>query len=674
MPRPFCCAAIFFIAALANTSNTICAELWSTPPAAGGRPFYNSDGTRIISTSQNYTHVIDTGSGRLVNTIRGAFAALPTGDPALVGLLQLDRSLEIVRLVDGAVLFTHQNVRDAAFLKNGALVYSQQEGQSPPIVVVDSVTGARLKEIGPDPNSKIRATGNRFIIEESSPSMPERNRFRIFNFENRELTSVTVTNAHLHDGVISESGDFVAAMAFQPERSLFVYDLKTMSVRWTRPLPIADWMARIAWVEGDRKILVHSGSTTLLDAATGEIVWDKAKGPGIADVAPDKNEFIAWDGFSTIYDIESGEPERIVDLGFGGGRTMVISPDGKFITYGNLNGQLLCRELATGKIVWGNIALDPTNSHNGVFRSVAGAPDGSFVMATRLAGPFSVDTYFMDAKTGDLLKTIRTDGLGNWELNEAAAPAASSDNKRLVVGNIDTVVIADIENGANLQAFRPETNVMVYGVAFVQNDRAVAVGLRNSRLKIYSVADGAELQTLSGGTYGLTVSHDRSLLAGIDTEPNGFEAKHVIVRRTSDLSTALTITPPKPPTAIGFVRGNGSLAVYGDGIITIWDMTGNLITQISAPDAGLRTGLVSAGNLVALTMWDSVKVYSGLSEFRGVLTEVGLKLDWRGMAGPYTIESAPSVNGPWTGDATAEGSSIDRPAELPQRFFRVRSD
>jgi hypothetical protein len=201
------------------------------------------------------------------------------------------------------------------------------------------------------------------------------------------------------------------------------------------------------------------------------------------------------------------------------------------------------------------------------------------------------------------------------------------------------------------------------------------VGLRNARLKIYSVEDGAELQTLSGGTYGLTVSPDRSLLAGIDVEPNGLAATQVIVRRTSDFSTAFTITPPKQPTAIGFVGGNGALAVYGDGIITLWNMTdGKLITEVPAPDAGLRTGLVSAGNLVALTMWDGVKVYSALSEFRAGLTDVGLKLNWRGIAGPYTIESAPSITGPWTADVTTDGSSIERSAELPQRYYRLRSN
>jgi WD40 repeat protein len=456
MPRPFVSAAVFLVTAFAYTLQIFAEEVWSSPPAVGGTPFYNADGTRIIRWGTDYTLVFESSSGRLVKTIQGAFWAFPTGDPALVALLQTDRSLQIVRLADGAVLATHPNVRECAFLDNGVVIYSQYDGVSPPILVKDLLTGALLKQISWEPNPKIRATGNRFIVEDTSPASTERNHFRIFNFENRELTSVTVTNAQLYDGVISERGDLVAAIVFQPEPALFVYDMKTLSTRWTRPISIENWTAKIVWIDDDRKILVHSASTMLVDAATGEIIWEQPKAPPIADVSPDTKKFIASDGYSTIHDVETGAPERINDFGFGGGRSMVISPDGKFITYGNLNGQLLCRELATGKIVWGKMAIDPTNSNTGVFRSVAGAPDGSFVMATRLAGPFNVDTFLMDAKTGELLKTIRTGGMGNWALNEAAAPAASSDNKGLVVGNIDTVVIADIESGANLHAFRPE--------------------------------------------------------------------------------------------------------------------------------------------------------------------------------------------------------------------------
>src|SRR5690349_5365549 len=64
-------------------------------------------------------------------------------------------------------------------------------------------------------------------------------------------------------------------------------------------------------------------------------------------------------------------------VGFGGGVGITISPDHKYVAYADWNGEVTCREVVTGRILWSSLVLNPTNDYQGAFHRFAVTPDWS---------------------------------------------------------------------------------------------------------------------------------------------------------------------------------------------------------------------------------------------------------------------------------------------------------
>jgi WD40 repeat protein len=644
--------------------------LWSTPPGLASRPLFNGDGTRILRGSKEAgLNIFDATSGSLLKTLPGSEAFVVPRDPTIVAQIDLNHTLSIVRIADGRVLRTSQNVGNVVFLDNGAMVYTTADGSEVFVTALEG--GQEPTPIDVETDPMLSATGNRFLVSDISSDPSNLFRARLFSYENFALKEIEIgTTPELrYLPRLSADGKSIAGVEGD---AVFVYDVETRSVRWRHP-NAGSFISNVAWLADDAKVFVSARNTmTTLDAETGEVVWSKTGSASFADVSPDKKWLLGDDSTSSLYDAATGEFIRFNDFGFGPARGMTISPDRKRIAYANVHGDILCRDVDTGNIVWRGLFYGWGNG--AVFRRLAATPDWSLLLATAVPGPLAVDTHVIDPKTGRLVKTIRTGMAGNSGLPNLGLVAASQDNKLFAVGDMDAVALVNMETGETIRSWRPEKNMFVISIAFVKNDQAIAVGLVNDDVKILPI-DGGEIQRLTGGSGILNTSRDCALLAGREygygkPQPAG---KQINIWRASDLTPHHTVTPATTPIATTFSDDSASLLIGGDREVTVWSMaTGRQVGSIAAAESPIISSLAASGNYFAVSGPSNVQMYTALSGLRANLTDDSISLSWEGLMGPFTIQSAPAIEGPWTAARETEQNSVQLPIGPGQRFFRLQ--
>jgi hypothetical protein len=182
-------------------------------------------------------------------------------------------------------------------------------------------------------------------------------------------------------------------------------------------------------LSGDAKLL------QLVDTSTGKKHWSARNLPGCvgATFTPDGRTIVVWSGDRIIrlLDAATGTLQKqysIADAKDGFAYTVVLSPDGRLLGYGNQRRTLIVQEAATGKLLHRLTDLpDPLGAS-----AIAFAPDGKSLAWGGWADP---TVHLIEVATGR--ERHRFAG----QAGRVGALAFSADGTRLVSGNEDTTAV-----------------------------------------------------------------------------------------------------------------------------------------------------------------------------------------------------------------------------------------
>jgi WD40 repeat protein len=161
--------------------------------------------------------------------------------------------------------------------------------------------------------------------------------------------------------------------------------------------------------------------------------------------------------------------------------TLAFSPNGKLLATGDVNGEILIWEIATGE------PLAICKGHASRVHSIAFSHDG------RMLGSGSSDRTLKlwDVLDGSCIKTL------SGHQQRVRSIAFSRDDRAIVSGSSDaTIRIWDVHSGECRQILSGHRNY-VWAVAFSPDDRLVASGSEDKTIRIWELATGECLHELT---------------------------------------------------------------------------------------------------------------------------------------------------------------------------------
>jgi len=162
--------------------------------------------------------------------------------------------------------------------------------------------------------------------------------------------------------------------------------------------------------------------------------------------------------------------------------SVVYSPDGRYLASGSVDKTTKIWEVATGK------ELRTLTGHSDWVYSVVYSPDGRYLAS----GSVDKTTKIWEVATGKELRTLT--GHSNWVLSVVYSP----DGRYLASGSWDeTIKIWEVATGKQLRTPTGHSEV-VRSVVYSPDGRYLASGSRDNTIKIWEVATGKELRTLTG--------------------------------------------------------------------------------------------------------------------------------------------------------------------------------
>ncbi len=182
-----------------------------------------------------------------------------------------------------------------------------------------------------------------------------------------------------------------------------------------------------------------------------------------------------------IWEVATGKQLRTL-TGYYPVNSVVYSPDGRYLAGGSWNDTIKIWEVATGK------ELRNLTGYYLPVNSVVYSPDGRYLAS----GSRDKTIKIWEVATGKQLRTLT--GHSDWVLSVAYSP----DGRYLASGSYDnTIKIWEVATGKelrNLTGYYLPVNSVVYS----PDGRYLASGSRDKTIKIWEVATGKQLRTLTG--------------------------------------------------------------------------------------------------------------------------------------------------------------------------------
>ncbi|MBD2566734.1 NB-ARC domain-containing protein [Anabaena lutea] len=162
--------------------------------------------------------------------------------------------------------------------------------------------------------------------------------------------------------------------------------------------------------------------------------------------------------------------------------SLALSPDGKLLATGDMDGQIHLWQIADGK------NLLTLKGHEGIIWTVAFSPDGK----TLASGSFDGLIKLWDTQTGNFLKTFDEHTGIVWSVS------FSPDGRTLASGSQDNSIrLWDIHLGKCLKILQSH-NSWVFSVSFNPDGSILASGSQDSDIRLWDINKGICIKTLSG--------------------------------------------------------------------------------------------------------------------------------------------------------------------------------
>ncbi len=182
-----------------------------------------------------------------------------------------------------------------------------------------------------------------------------------------------------------------------------------------------------------------------------------------------------------IWEVATGKQLRTL-TGYYPVNSVVYSPDGRYLAGGSWNDTIKIWEVATGK------ELRNLTGYYLPVNSVVYSPDGRYLAS----GSRDKTIKIWEVATGKQLRTLT--GHSDWVLSVAYSP----DGRYLASGSYDnTIKIWEVATGKELRTLTGHSSG-VHSVVYSPDGRYLASGGDDKTIKIWEVATGKELRTLTG--------------------------------------------------------------------------------------------------------------------------------------------------------------------------------
>jgi WD40 repeat protein len=298
---------------------------------------------------------------------------------------------------------------------------------------------------------------------------------------------------------------------------------------------------------------------------------------------------------------------------FGGVLSVIFSPDGKLLAFGDTNGEIHLRQVADGQPV---LILQ---GHTNWVLSLAFSPNGS-VLAS---GSTDQTVKLWDVSTGQCLQTLRGHD------NEVWSVAFSPDSDTLASSSDDyTVKLWNVSTGQCLRTFQGHTS-WVCSVTFSPDGQMLVSGSDDHTVRLWDINIGECLKTFRGhhdGIRAITVSPDGQMLA------SGSEDQTVKLWDISTGECLKTFQGHFNEVYSVTFRSQGDILASGsfDQTVKLWDIsTGECLKTFQGHSSWVYSVAFSLqGDLVASGSYDqtvrlwSVSTGECLKTFQGYTHQV----------------------------------------------------
>ena len=314
-------------------------------------------------------------------------------------------------------------------------------------------------------------------------------------------------------------------------------------------------------------------------------LWDVASGrelrtlaehtDGVTSVAfsPDGRTLASGSKDETVklWDVASGRGLGTIEE-FKGVSCVAFGPDGRTVAAGSSDGAANLWDVASladqaGTTTAGSFSGFELLGKAGTVSSVAFSPDGH----TLASGSHTIELW--DVASGTHLRTVAPYGASKDGLGVASnyfSVIFSPDGRTLASGSTDdTVKLWDVASGRELRTLTGHSEA-VGSVTFSPDERTLALGSVNGTVKLWDATSGRELRTLTGHAFSIpsvTFSPDgRTLAAGSEDHTvklwdvaSGRELR-ALARHSSRVHS------------LAFSPDGRTLAALSNYTITLWDV------------------------------------------------------------------------------------------------------